>query len=154
MSNKATISSTPLSLSAFLFTTTLLMIFLSGCGRKRSDGGPWEYAELSQRVSFVETSGSGQQTNSDRTIVFRFETGSSSFEAPSITSLLEKLGKEKPKEECTTAILDELDKDGWQVIDHSMSSTHTAGGVGGAGFGVAIHEAANDSNIWTLRRSR
>jgi hypothetical protein len=127
--------------------------FISGCGQKRPNGGPWQYAELSQFDLVTQFTATGQRDKSEETTVLKFKTGSLSFESNSIASLLNKLGKEPPKQECIAAILDQLDGDGWELVDHSISSTHTAGAVA-EGVGLASHDFRSFTAIWILRRAK
>lgn len=147
--------------------TGLLLIscaafLLSGCGHKRLDHGPWEYAELSseQYTSQSDANSAMEKpsSNSKGGLTVRFETRKLLLEATNYQELANKLGKKKLEQDCSTAILDELDREGWELVDHSVAVTHAATVsdriLQGSSVGAVATSAVSQTNVWTLRRSR
>jgi hypothetical protein len=133
------------------------VVTLSGCKPERALTGPWEYAELSATISQQATARFGsfarQPTEQTKSEMF-FETGEKTISGSSYQEILQKLGVKKPRQDCSTAILNHLDKDGWELVTHTCVFDNESMVIPDGDIGANLSEFTIDRHTWTLRRAR
>ncbi len=129
------------------------------CGKKRSALGPWEYGEMTSIASRQVTNRVGafadafKPTDNSRTEV-SFTTAEAATTAADFAKLLEKLGGKAQGPDSPVALLNHLDREGWELVTHAVVFDNEPMVVQDGDIAANLSEVTIDRQTWTFRRAR